>query len=72
MKHIENFPLIFSTNTKEIKKLSINIVLGSAVMTATNEVDFVVICEDLGLEEVTVGSVDTETFVDSATASRQR
>ena len=38
----------------------------------TDEVDFVVICEDLGLVEVTVGSVDTETFVDSETASRRR
>ena len=26
----------------------------------TDEVDFVVICEDLGLVEVTVGSVDTD------------
>jgi hypothetical protein len=38
----------------------------------TDEVDFVVICEDLGLVEVIVGSVDTETFVDSETASRRR
>jgi hypothetical protein len=33
---------------------------------------FVSSLEDLGFEEVTVGSVDTETFVDSETASRRR
>jgi hypothetical protein len=34
-------------------------------MTATNEVDFVVICEDLDWLEVTLGSVGAEIFVGS-------
>ena len=46
--------------------------LGCAVVTFTDEVVFVVICEDSGLVKVTDDSLGTETFVGSETAPRRR